>query len=169
MLAKLIQSLFPEGQRKVMVSLIAILIGTGLDKFGGGLSDSMLHLLIAAVAIFTGGNVLTSLADVLKPLKGTKLGHLIEEFVPGDQGLDGDANAPQQTVAYAQAPPSNNVASKQEVYEAMNAAGSRFDTLEKQLAVQAQNVNQLVQIINQMRGATVARPPQPPVPAPSDR
>lgn len=156
-----------------MVSLIAILIGTGLDKFGGGLSDSMLHLLIAAVAIFTGGNVLTSLADVLKPLKGTKLGHIIEEFVPGDQGLDelGGPAPAQQTVGYAQAPtPTSNIASKQEVYEAMNAAGSRFDTLEKQLATQAQNVNQLVQIINQMRttGVGGVRPPAVPV-APSDR
>lgn len=162
MIAKLIQSLFPEGQRKVMVSLVAILIGTILEKFGGGLSDHMMTLLIAGVGIFTTGNVIQGVADAIK---GTKVGKMIEDILPGDQGLGAQAPVAGAQVQAAQAPDL-----RQELYGAMNEVGKRFEeqgkslaTLNQQLQVQAQNTAKLVAFVNSKVSppAPAARPAQP--------
>lgn len=160
MLKKLIESLFPQGQRKVIVSLIVVLIGAILEKWGGGLSESMLTALIAVAAIFTGGNVLEHLAQVLAPLKGTKIGQVIEDIIPGDQGLKVDPKAPQEIEL--------DVAEEEEPAwsQALKAHVTR---LESQIKIQANNTAQIVHIINAMTNGAPpipaqARPPQPPPP-----
>lgn len=160
MLAKLIQNLFPEGQRKVMVSLIAILIGAGMDKFGGGLTDHMMTLLIAGVGIFTGGNIFEHIKEMIA---GTKVGKIIEDVLPGDQGL-GAVAAPQVAGAQVQAAQAPDL--RQELYGAMTEVGKRFEALNQQLQVQAQNTAKLVAFVNSVNAkvsppAPAARPAQP--------
>jgi hypothetical protein len=156
MLAKLIQSLFPEGQRKVMVSLIAILVGAILDKFAGGLTDNMEHILIGAVAIFTGGNIFEHIKGMLA---GTKVGQMIEDIMPGDQGLMPEVAKPEMQMAQA-ASNAVNVANNV-VGQAMDAVGKRFEALEQRLTVQAQNQAKLVEFINKMTATAQARNPAP--------
>ncbi len=156
-MSKLLQSLFPQGQRKLLVSLIALAIGVALEKLGGGLSDNMQQSLIAIVAIFAGGNVMEHLADALKVFKGTKIGGIIEDVLPGDQGLR--VLTPEEKAEEAHA-------AVQELGEVSNQSIDRMDEIEKKLAVQAQNMGQVVQILNQMRnpsGQTQAQatPQQP--------
>lgn len=146
---KLIEALFPQGHRKLMVSLIALVIGVVLEKFGGGLSDNMQASLIAIVAIFAGGNVGEHIADALKFLKGTKVGQVIEDIVPGDQGLgDGSSQA-------ASAPAVRELTAA----DVAEHFGGRVDELEKKLTVQAQNLGQIVNILNQMRSAQNGQQP----------
>ncbi len=45
--------------RKGLVSVLALAIGVGAEKFGGGLSTELLTLLISVVSVFTGANVLS--------------------------------------------------------------------------------------------------------------
>lgn len=45
--------------RKGLVSVLALLIGVGAEKYGGGLSPQLLTLLISIVSVFTGANVLS--------------------------------------------------------------------------------------------------------------
>lgn len=151
---KLLLALFPQGHRKLMVSLLALAVGVVLEKFGGGLSDNMQVSLIAIVAIFAGGNVGEHIADALKFLKGTKVGQIVEDIVPGDQGLGASS------VSAARARDDEDM-----VGELAEASEARFADLEKKLAIQAQNVGQIVQILNSMRGANAA-PGQPPAPGP---
>lgn len=149
---KMIEALFPQGKRKLMVSLIALVISVVMEKFGGGLSDNLQTSLIAIVAIFAGGNVGEHIADAIKFLKGTKVGEIIEDIIPGDQGLG------QLPAASA-----NNEAANAMAYAARvdQAAGERIAELEKKLAVQAQNMGQIVQLLNQIRNPNGAGPTAP--------
>ncbi len=135
----LLIKLFPQGQRKLMVSLIALVIGVALEKFAGGLTANMETSLIAIVAIFTGGNVMEHLANALKIVKGTKVGQVIEDVLPGDQGLG------------------TQVVQEEEG----DYITERFDSLEDIQKRQAANIEALVKHIN----AIYARLPQPVQPA----
>lgn len=123
-----------------MVSLIALAVGVALEKFGGGLSDNMMTSLIAIVAIFAGGNVGEHIADALKFLKGTKVGQVIEDVIPGDQGMG---------TLKTQAGVAPSSLSAEDVAEEMEA---RLSDVDKRLAVQAQNTAQIIKLLNAMRG-----------------
>lgn len=153
---KLIEALFPQGHRKLMVSLLALVIGVVLEKFGGGLSDNMQASLIAIVAIFAGGNVGEHIADALKFLKGTKVGQVIEDIVPGDQGL-GEVRGEARAALHAEEMAAR---AAQDVADGLEG---RIADIEKKLAIQAQNTGQIVQILNAMRSAN-AGPGQPAAP-----
>lgn len=146
-MSNLISALFPEGQRKVMVNLIVVLVGLVVDKFAGGLTSNLTTILIAVAAIFTGGNVLANIGGIIAGLKGTKVGQVIEDILPGDQGLGAQAQAMVVDTA------------RQEVAGATSALADKMAAIERQLQVQAQNTSAIVQIINQMRGANVPKPP----------
>lgn len=148
MVNKLILSLFPEGQRKVMVSLIVVAVGVIVDKFAGGLTDQLMTVLIAAAGIFTGGNIFEHMKEIFTGLKGSKLGRVIEDILPGEQGL-GHAT-PAQT-ADVQAVHPQVVVQSDEMYAFMNGTEKQMAELRTQLGVQAQNVAQIVQLINQIR------------------
>lgn len=156
-MTKLLEALFPQGHRKLMMSLIALVVGVVMEKFGGGLSDNMQTSLIAIVAIFAGGNVGEHIANALKFLKGTKVGQIVEDIVPGDQGL-GVASAVAPAAQPARAP----AVSSADLEDVLGEVDGRFADLEKKLAVQAQNVGQIVNILNQMRGAQGGQAPKPP-------
>lgn len=145
---RLIGALFPQGQRKTMVSMIALVLGVVIEKFAGGLSDNMTQALIALVAIFTGGNVLEHVAGVLKPLQGTKAGQIVEDILPGDQGL----GVVKQEAAQTDTRVPSQV--EQEFMAFAQHVDGRINTLQQQIQTQAQGLAQLVQIINTQRGAS---------------
>lgn len=150
-MSKLISALFPEGQRKVMVNLVILAIGIALDKLGGGLTDQMQNFLLVVAGIFTGGNVATHIIPALIDiLRGSKVGQVIEDIIPGDQGLG-------TVVAKAEAA----VEAADAAHEKIDAESARIADLEKKLAVQAQNMGQVVQILNSLRGQPggPAKPP----------
>jgi hypothetical protein len=155
-MSKLILALFPQGQRKTMVSMIALVVGVIIERFGGGLSDNMTHALIALVAIFTGGNVLEHLSGVLKPLKGTKVGQIVEDIIPGDQGLGVVAAEPKAEMASAPEAGGTRMPHpmEEEFMGFTHHVEGRINTLQQQIQVQAQGLAQLVQIINTQRGAS---------------
>ncbi len=166
MLMKLIQSLFPEGQRKVMVSLIAILVGTGLDKVGGGLSENMVTVLLGAVGLFTAGNIVENLRA---SLGGTSVGKFIERITPGDTGFDKTVAAGVQMATIQPIPVDqgsmNLDSAMQRIYGDLDGivgnSNKRFDEMDKKLAIQADNVAKLVKFIN---GLTAKTRPAPAVP-----
>lgn len=137
----LLVKLFPQGQRKLIVSLIALVVGIVLEKFSKtGLTDNMQQSLIAIVAIFTGGNVMEHLANALKVVKGTKVGQVIEDLMPGDQGL-----------GYDKTPPAPEQSEEADPFE------ERILMLEDIQKRQARNIEVLVQQLNR-----VLQPQQPP-------
>jgi hypothetical protein len=160
----LIQALFPEGQRKVMVNLIALAIGTVVFLVNGHqIPDNMVTMLLGLSAIFNGGNILEHLSEVLGGLKGSKAGQIIEDLIPGDQGLGAAAPAgvqmaqsPQQQHAQVAADVAGQIVSN-----AMDQVGKRFADLENKLTVQAQNQAKLVQFINSMTQKAQAQAPAP--------
>lgn len=176
MLKILIQNLFPQGQRKVVISLIAILIGLGIDQLGGGLDENMAFALIALVGIFTGGNVLEHLATVLKPLKGTKIGAIIEDILPGDQGLVGPKQAPPQvsqsveSVSYPEQEVAEDTAANpydevfMSVFQELQTLRNTVTGLNQQVQLQAGNMEKLIGIINAQLQAAGPQGPPPQAP-----
>lgn len=146
----MLNKLFPMGHRKLVVSLIGLALSFGLDHFGK-LDDNMKMSILALVGIFTGGNVLEHFADALKFLKGTKVGQVIEDAIPGDQGLG----------AVSQAATARTSEAVDEAHGRIDAVVSKQDDLERKLAVQAQNMAQVVNILNTLRQPAPPRPPTP--------
>lgn len=142
MLMKLVQNLFPGGQRKVMLSLIAILIGVILDKFAGGLTENMMTVLISAVGFFTGGNIVEHIRGSFKD------NVVVEKAVT-------EPEAPVMTGE--QLPPDPGMM----LDNAMNAVDRRFQEMDKKLSVQADNLGKLVQFINSNMARTPTRAPTP--------
>jgi hypothetical protein len=141
----LIERLFPEGKRKLMVSLIALAIAVVLNHFNA-LNDNTKQALIAIVAIFTTGNIMEHLADALKIFRGTPLEKVVEQ-------VETIANVPQSAQA-AQAPASTGDPRVDEVIKVVNE-------LRGQSQVQAQNMAQIIGIINGMRNPSSGAPAQP--------
>jgi hypothetical protein len=141
----LVGKLFPEGQRKLLVSLIALAIGIVLEKFAGGLTDNMRDSLIAIVAIFTGGNVMEHLANALKIVKGTRVGQIIEDMIPGDQGLGKEPDP------------------VQEQSEEEDELQHRLYVMEQAQKVQANNISSIVNMLNRMSGQGQTGSVQPPM------
>jgi hypothetical protein len=158
MLKALIGALFPEGQRKLMVVLIALAVGAGIDQFGGGLDETMLTAILGLVAIFTGGNVLTHLSSVLAPLKGTKIGQIIEDTMPGNQNLGKDVVAED----VGEVPMSHQQAYvMRQMADQIQALATNLTDVQNKLQVQAQNTASIVGVINAMRGAGQQAPQRP--------
>lgn len=151
-MSDMIRRLFPEGHRKLVFSLIGLALAGVLEHFGK-LDDNAKQAIIAIVAIFVTGNVGEHLADALKFLKGTKVGEIVEDIIPGDQGL-------KELTAEEKAEAAHVAASA--AHEAVQGADVRLAEMEKKLAVQAQNIGQIVQILNAMRNPNVAGPAKPP-------
>ena len=133
---KLLEALFPQGKRKVVVSVVALIVGLVLEKFGGGLSENMQTSLIAIVAIFTGGNIMEHLADALKIIKGTKLGQIIEDAIPGDQGLGMDVSQKEE---------------RDPVAELAMETNARFQAIEAAQKQQAQNTAVLIDHVKRLQ------------------
>lgn len=166
----LILKLFPEGQRKVMVSLIAIAVGVAMERLGGGLSNNMENALVALVAIFTGGNVIEHIAAAIKVLKGSKAGAIIEDLIPGDQGLREDPVRVETMSSRSVVGSGSSEALRQEFINEMQAVvttvGARLNNSDQQvmsvqkdiaevkdqMRTQAQNVADIVKILNSTRG-----------------
>lgn len=131
---QMIKKFFPEGQRKLVVSLIALAIALGFEKFGGGLTPNMQDSLIAIVAIFTGGNVMEHLANALKIVKGSKIGDIVEAILPGDQGLGREQQEQEQE------PPKDLTPYVQELY-------NRMASVEQIQGTQAKNIESIVKLM----------------------
>lgn len=148
----LLKKLFPEGQRKLVVSLIGLAVAIVLEKFTKtGLSDNMQESIIAIVAIFTGGNVMEHLGNALKIIKGTKVGQIIEDIMPGDQGLGMPAPAP--------------VEQKEEEghQEVLNYVEQRMGQIEDIQRRQTKNIEVLVANMNRiLSGGATQQPTQRP-------
>lgn len=57
----------PEGQRKLIATVIAMVAGIVADKYLGGLSDNLALLIGGALGLFVGGNAMEYVAQI----KGT--------------------------------------------------------------------------------------------------
>ena len=137
--------LFPEGQRKLIVSLIAMAVAIGFEKFTKqGLSEEMKTSLIALVAIFTGGNVMEHFANALKVLTGTKIGAVVEDILPGDQGLKEEAQKEEASVP-------DFSAHINELYAHARGVNTRLDGIDGALKLQAENTQKLIGMINNNR------------------
>lgn len=160
-MSDLIQKLFPEGQRKLSMSLVTLAVGLILNHFHL-LDENMRVSLLAILAIFTGGNVMEHLADALKVLKGTPVGKVIEDILPGDQGLAATA-AKAPSVQAASGPSVAQVAaeSASQAAQLASEAHDRIAEMEKKIAISNQNISQIVQILNQLRSANAPRAAAP--------
>lgn len=140
----MIAKLFPEGQRKLMVSLVALAIAIAFEKgTKQGLSEDMKTSLIAIVAIFTGGNVMEHMANALKVFRGTKIGGIIEDVLPGDQGLR--VEEPQKEEVAAAPDFTEHI---KELYSHAQTVNGRLKAMEDSAKLQAENTQRLITMIN---------------------
>lgn len=134
---KLFEALFPEGKRKLMITILALAIGAGFEKFGGGLSDEMVTAILGLVGIFTGGNMVEHIMSVIKGKKQAK---------PIEQDMSSDIrNHNQQPMSLEQ------LFSK--VYVELDNIRNNAANVNEQLKIQASNTAAIVNVINTMRGA----------------
>lgn len=71
----------PEGQRKLIATVITMIIGIVADKYMGGLSDNLALLIGGALGLFVGGNAMEYVAQI-KGGKGISLPPEKEESAP---------------------------------------------------------------------------------------
>ncbi|UOF79065.1 hypothetical protein [Caudoviricetes sp.] len=130
---KLFLALFPQGQRKLVVTILALAVGAGFEKFGGGLTDEMVTTILGIVGIFTSGNMIE---------------HIVAAF--GGKKKDEDRIEPDmvEELEYRMSVPQVDPVSKE-----LSEIKAFVNNLNEQLKVQANNTAQVVQIINNMRQA----------------
>lgn len=133
---KLILALFPQGQRKLMVSLLGLVVGLGMEKLGGGLTDKMHDIIITVVAIFAGGNALEHITGIFTQQK--------QVYEDGPEYFE---EPPQPTKELTVMDALDSVHSLEA------KLNNRFAEIDKQIALQTQNIQQIVQILNQNRKA----------------
>jgi hypothetical protein len=67
-----IGEVFEPGNRKTTMTLIALVGTILLEKYGGGISGDLKEMILAILAIFTGGNVLSKGIQAAKEIKVQK-------------------------------------------------------------------------------------------------
>lgn len=140
--------LFPQGQRKLIVSLVGLAIAVAFEKFTKqGLSEEMKNSIIALVAIFTGGNVMEHFANAVKVLKGTKVGAIVEDILPGDQGL----KAVKEEVQAEEASAPDFTEHIKELYAHAKSVNEQLTALKQSQQTQADNTSKLISMINSQR------------------
>lgn len=140
--------LFPQGQRKLIVSLIGLAVAIAFEKFTKqGLSEEMKTSILALVAIFTGGNVMEHFANAIKAFKGTKIGAIIEDVLPGDQGLK---IAKEEVQAEEAAAPDYTEHIK-ELYAHAKGVNEQIAQLKQSQQLQAENTQKIIAMINSQR------------------
>lgn len=138
---KIFDTLLAEGNRKTLMSLIAIIITVVTEHYTGPLSHQALDALVAIVGIFAGGNVAEHFANALK-MKYSGPVMQGEPPVPS-QREEAPQTGPsvQQVAEYAQ--------------RIANDTTNQFKQVHELLAKQANSIDGLVKAINN-------RPPQAP-------
>ena len=140
--------LFPQGQRKLIVSLVGLAVAIAFEKFTKqGLSDDMKTSIIALVAIFTGGNVMEHFANAVKVLKGTKIGAIVEDALPGDQGL----KVQKEEIQREEAAVPDFTEHIKELYGHAKSVNQQLAELKQSQQLQADNTQKLIGMINQQR------------------
>lgn len=150
----MLSSLFQPGNRKLVMTIIAVVGAILLEKFGGGLSSELKQMILSALGIYAGTNVLSKGIHAIESVKTTKLQETAQEVVT-DHGPQ-----IQKIVEYV-----NNldkaVGTKvQEIEARLNTpqeeaedVGSRIDELEKRIDVTTNNVTKLIDLVNRLGAA----------------
>ncbi len=76
----------PEGQRKLIVTIITMVVGIVADKYFGGLSDNLAILIGSSLAIFVGGNAMEYVAQIKG--KAQPISPQISEAPQKEQAVD---------------------------------------------------------------------------------
>ncbi len=129
----------PEGQRKLVATIVSMVVAVLAEKYLGGLSDNLALLIGSALALFVGGNAMEYVAQI----KGKKLAQ--------EQELEVVDDVPQSSA---------NIESLSDyVTKLDNICGQRFveiegkfTTLEASMDTQVANTQKLIGMINKRGG-----------------
>lgn len=124
--------IFAPGNRKMVSSLLAMLIGVLLDKFGGGLKPDLADFMTVILGIFAGGNVAEHITDTVKAVKAPK--------APEEMTIE------DTYVARRDEPMEEDYVPNQQPVD------DKVKSIEQALATQANSINGIIQVLNQMRG-----------------
>lgn len=132
----------PEGQRKLIATVITMILAVVSEKYFGGLSDNLALLIGSALALFVGGNAMEYVAQIKgKPQK--------EEVV---EYIDTSPDAPTPEVSDLTIAEVMN-----QLVNLDNAAGAQLKQLrdsvaglESRIKTQAENIDKIVGIINKL-------------------
>lgn len=128
----------PEGQRKLIATVITMILAVVSEKYFGGLSDNLALLIGSALALFVGGNAMEYVAQIKgKPVQREE----IQEIEAAPEEVE--------TLSVAHV--------MDELVKLDNAAGSQLKRLndsiagiEARLKTQAENIDKIVNIINKL-------------------
>lgn len=129
----------PEGQRKLIATVITMILAVVSEKYFGGLSDNLALLIGSALALFVGGNAMEYVAQIKG--KPTVQKEEIQEIEAAPEEVE--------TLSVAHV--------MDELVKLDNAAGSQLKRLndsiagiEARLKTQAENIDKIVNIINKL-------------------
>lgn len=143
----------PEGQRKLIATVVTMVVGLVAEKYLGGLSDNLAILIGGALALFVGGNAMEYVANI----KGTKSPNL---------------PPPQQQVEEMVETPAVDVSAIQKQLNTLdNICGQvfgkydqQFKDLQAAVDKQSENTKSLIAIVNGKRNVNVEQPKPFPIP-----
>lgn len=129
----------PEGQRKLIATIVSMILAVVSEKYFGGLSDNLALLIGSALALFVGGNAMEYVAQI----KGKSEKQEVQEAV----AVEGQPEVSELSAA--------NV--MDELVKLDNAAGGQLKQIrdsisgiEARIKTQAENIDKIVNIINKL-------------------
>lgn len=133
----------PEGQRKLIATVITMILAVVSEKYFGGLSDNLALLIGSALALFVGGNAMEYVAQI----KGKTTVQQKQEVQDIEVYSEGEPEVKELSVAEVM----------NQLVNLDNAAGAQLKQLrdsvaglEARMKTQAENIDKIVNIINKL-------------------
>ncbi len=130
----------PEGQRKLVATIVSMVVAVLAEKYLGGLSDNLALLIGSALALFVGGNAMEYVAQI----KGKKIAqeqeHEVVDDVPQQSGPSIESLGDYVTKL-------DNICGQRFV-----EIEGKFTTLEASMDTQVANTQKLIGMINKRGG-----------------
>lgn len=143
----MLSNLFQPGNRKLMMTLVAVVGAILMEKFGGGLSPELRNMILSALGIYAGTNVLSKGIYAVESVKNAK----IEQ-----QQVAGVDHTPQinKIVEYVNSLDKAVLDKVKEIEarldEIPSTDDSRIDALEQKIDVTTANVTKLIDLVNRL-------------------
>lgn len=145
----------PEGQRKLIATVVTMIVGLVAEKYLGGLSDNLTVLIGGALALFVGGNAMEYVAQI----KAGKSG--VPNLPPPQQQVEEMVETPAVDLSAMQKQLNSLDQICGQVFAKYDA---QFKDMQAALDKQTENTKTLIGLINGKRNVNEQQPKPFPIP-----
>jgi hypothetical protein len=134
------------GQRKLIATVITMIVGVVADKYFGGLGDNLAILIGSALALFVGGNAMEYVAQI-------KTGNgKVSSLPPEKEEVAEVVDVPTSEVSQIQALSEHLTKLDNICGQYFNKYDTQFKEMQGSIDLQAKNIQALIKMLNEQRG-----------------